>query len=117
MTPTYITFEQGKLLKDKGFIQTTIMGWTTKWYDNNGNLRGHGYHGKSNIPAPQQWEVVEWLWEKHKIHVGVELYFNMDGRNFSAFGQSDSFKHPFNGHKTRQEAYSAAFDYILKELI
>jgi len=117
MKPTYVTFEQGKLLKDKGFIQTNIMGHTTKWYDNKGNLRGHGMQGKSDIPAPQQWEVVEWLRVNHGIWVAVNL----------EIGATITYCYVISGEHTStkwiayfptpQEAYSEAFNYILKELI
>jgi len=116
MTPTYVTFEQGKFLKDKGFIQTNIMGHTTKWYDNRGNLRGHGVHGKSNVPAPQQWEVVEWLRITHNIDVH-HVIVAASHYGYNIF-QNRNRKHKEEGYYlTPQEAYSEAFNYILKELI
>lgn len=68
------------------------------------------------LTIPEQWQVVEWLRVEKGIWVSVNIAPDM--KTFSAYvthkkkGGWDSKE--FN---SPQEAYSAAFDHILKELI
>jgi signal peptidase I len=97
--PTYVTFEQAKLLKEKGFEVKEVRG---------------GYL------VPEQWQVVEWLRVKHGIWTVVNWGTNNDEvvwyYGISKIGINSAFmEKPY--YKTPQEAISAAFDYCLKELI
>ena len=117
--PTYVSFEQSKLLKEKGFDVIT-----NKLYHYNGsdfitlitkNSENFGFS------APEQWQVVEWLRVNHGIWVEVhgwtnqpvgdeiwkeyyQSYINGDVTDVSIF-------------KTPQEATSEAIDYVLNNLI
>jgi hypothetical protein len=109
--PTYVTFEQQHKFLEKGCDVETIE---TKY----------GYE------LLQQWQVVEWLRVNHGIWVVVNIGIphgrsDMYYSNVIKFGTKN--RHTGNReHKSKfksefsdspQEAYSAAFDYVLKELI
>lgn len=156
--PTYVTFEQAKLLKEKGFDihmshyyfedsefkEHSLKGsngyygdeyevhlsqfnenWNNKWLTKKsgdrcfGCSKDRGYF--ETYSAPEQWQVVEWLRINHGIWVDVFPHSQLEswwcaqiykGNNIKDFKDS-----PYKGYKTPQEAYSAAIDYILKELI
>jgi len=138
---TYVTFEQAKLLKEKGFDVICKKKCFLDKEDNevtdefifnkyNNHLTEEldvikSVWAISTIPRPEQWQVVEWLRINHGIWITVANVYSeythwafTIGKNGKGqivpFRQdqdkSDYFKIP-------QEAYSAAFDYILKELI
>ena len=75
----------------------------------------------------EQWQVVEWLWEtyvsvipiRHKGEKSIRFQYRVI--NFSDCEIDEVlFEHQYNTSfdtfSTKQEAYSAAFDYILKEI-
>jgi len=122
---TYVSFEQAKLLKEKGF-EIPILNWyhrETKKLNKN-DLAFSINKLTDNYSAPEQWQVVEWLRINHGIWIVVnitiddkwyfELYNLKDKRN-SEISIVDENITDF--HNSPQKAYSAAFDYILKELI
>ncbi len=97
--PTYVTFEQQHNFIEKGCdVETT----ETKY----------GYE------MLQQWQVVEWLYSNHDIWISIDMvekdsfFYSINKANWEVKQTifSDDFETP-------QQAYSAAFDYILKELI
>jgi hypothetical protein len=138
--PVYVTFEQAKWLKEKGFDEhcyrtynhqqelspfpiTENMGGekvdplSYKW--NNSAIHS------SNTTAPEQWQVVEWLRVNHGIWVSVhlELCRGYEGYDFNFEYLNDKEKTIKEQEKqykelgetvfnSPQEAYSAAFDYI-----
>ncbi len=136
--PTYCTFEQAKKLKEKGFnIPVRERSSIVE------NIYGNKFHfvqeecalfnwnnGKypEYISAPQQHQVVEWLRVNHGIWVFPEWQFSRKNWLFN-ISKLDSHKETISIQEqyykdlgeiefnTTQEAYSAAFDYILKELI
>jgi hypothetical protein len=134
--PTYATFEQAKWLKEIGFNEKC----SHYYIDNFQNFKHDGTLYKCGLPdknenknlfqfvtrknqphlcnAPEQWQVVEWLRVNHGIWIGITLYIIPYGTFYSANVQNNDNKHTsFSGHSNPQEAYSAAFDYILKKLI
>ncbi len=97
INPIYVSQEQAKLLKV------------------------HGYVNSSENKIPEQWQVIEWLWNEFKLWV----YVIRDGGWFTPT-ITDSYDEDDQGaievkikgrvdFDSAQEAYSAAFDYILKE--
>jgi hypothetical protein len=132
--PTYVSFEQAKLLKEKRFDLECKM--CVEEGDNRALPFdcGRVMHKNSIHPyysAPEQWQIVEWLRVNHGIWVKVDHFMttentidwdfevdrvdtDVDERGnyvpLYSFSTERSFTSP-------QEAYSAAFDYILKELI
>jgi len=96
--PTYVTFEQAKLLKEKGLKGIEID------YGLNQML--------NNCKTPEQWQVIEWLRTEKSIWIGVNRKFN----RFYSVIYTNSMQHfDYIVCDTPQEAYSAAFDYILKQ--
>lgn len=117
----YITFKQAKKLKEKGF-NTPIR----KVYNTLGQLWDAHYTTMTNddvdsgacCTAPEHWQVVDWLLEKHGIWVLIDV--PLDFSSFTSCvikkGEHSMMFREYN-FKTPQEAYSAAFDYILDNLI
>jgi len=137
--PAYENFSISKLLKEKGFdvktrgrihvshfhlVENNIIpdNVNTNHYEmfapiENWNAKTH------YMSLPEQWQVVEWLRVKYGIH--VFYLFEIETKKYSweiwddkkeqnHVHNSDSSKWKYN---TPQEAYSAAFDYILNNLI
>jgi len=144
--PTYATFELSKLLKEKKFI-TKCRNYYLKGYDYPFEGVDDEYWGDNRFKnwnadaigikpfegftsAPEQWQVVEWLRVIHDICLWVKPYAdgityqphwcyinNKAKENNNTFHLSGNASINGSDYKTPQEAYSAAFDYILKELI
>jgi hypothetical protein len=120
--PTYVTFEQAKWLKEKGFDSITAF-----MYGNQNVPQLEKYNETRYIIygdyylAPEQWRVVEWLRVNHGIWVyvsinGLDKTFNFNIHNYKQKGSLGNIIN--GGFNSPQEAYSAAFDYIKeKELI
>lgn len=124
--PKYVTFEQAKLLKEKGCnIETKTF------YASNGKECDMIYDFDNWYYRPEQWQVVEWLFLKHKIYIHTTIIGNEDtiidtNSDWSVSVYKDKMYNLMwgskvtcnvNYYKSKQKAYSAAFDYILKELI
>lgn len=128
---TYVTLSQAKLLNEKGFDVPCRMCVA----DNDErplpfNSLGRDLHVNSKHPyysAPEQWELVEWLRVNHGIWVYVDFLGSWryvivkledNSRREGHFQRSadgDSF-FVTERFDSPQEALSAAFDYILKNL-
>lgn len=68
--------------------------------------------------AYQQWEIVEWLRINHGMWVSVDVDKNRTERDyFFIITQKNNHSWSECYFKTPQEAYSAAFDYILKNML
>jgi len=124
--PTYVSFSQAKLLKDKGFKGRS------RYYGGSGELVEvpdiieNDYRHTNNEmqmfrwEAPEQWMVVEWLRINHGIWVSVDMIYEIDQTGFwYSIRQSkdDDMGIDYDEYPTPQEAYSEAFDYILNKLI
>ena len=147
MNPIYVTFEQAKILREKGFK------WLCNYfYSQNGNLYPRTvtsgdeptpydpadfYENFNTIvfynvdnkyqtvfSAPEQWQVVEWLREKYGIWVHVRRDggwwipiiedFSNEKEEGTKIIEMENVPVCFYSPK---EAYSAAFDYVLNNLI
>jgi hypothetical protein len=130
--PTYVTFEQAKWLKEKGFNVPTLTYWSKRdgLIENEITLKNHNERGEWSTSRPEQWQVCEWLRVNHGIWVytySVAPYIADDEdypkivwvskvqkfKEFDIFIDTDNDL-AVNHHHSPQEAYSAAFDYILK---
>jgi hypothetical protein len=127
--PKYVTFEQAKLLKEKGFkYYCPISYWKQELTYNtpgypleNGETSQENYYDFERYYAPEQHIVVEWLRIKHGIWVVVNIGSARNGyyatyTKVTELGM-DSIRIGDYNLQSPQEAYSSAFDYILKELI
>jgi hypothetical protein len=136
--PTHTTLEQAKLLKEKGFDVDVESGkyghaenenWVyivnrdfTGW---KGRMRDAYFESKVALLKPEQWIVKEWLLKKHKLWVHatkdggwwfpiIENYNDEDSQGTIIDDLSEMERVCFN---SPQEAISAAFDHILKNMI
>jgi transposase len=133
--PAYVTFEQAKRLKEKGFNLLCFYYYENKIlkepYLENGSstdtefkvnlsdlLEYFNKHSEL-ISAPEQWQVIEWLRSNHEIWVVAfpELLNGNIVRYYPSIFQKGVGEDIEQYFDTPQEAYSAAFDYILKQLI
>ncbi len=95
-------------------------------------MSGNSKHINNKHPyysAPEQWMVVEWI----RLNYGIWIYPYCAGNNKFHYGVANSvtgsiitnsyrrngnkLESLFAGYSSPQEATSAAFDYVLKELI
>ena len=123
--PFYATFEQCKLLKLKGYDQTPTK-LSEPYYSWDGKLNGDvveyvkAFIKKDqalmekyeNIRAVEQWHVVEWL----RINHGIWISVNPDNDNkfqYVIYGMCECSEHSYD---SPQEAYLAAFDYLLTKI-
>jgi hypothetical protein len=118
--PTYVTFEQAKWLKEKGFKIGSERGYLPNGELSYSQYASLCYNDEEDYPtrysAPEQWQVVEWLRVNHGIWVWVRPYKDHAADN------NDPIQHQMNVYKngvtvskefnSHEEAYSAAFDYI-----
>lgn len=148
--PHYVSFEQAKWLKEKGFdIECSnfyrnghIISFNQLMTHHNKGLEEFNkrikFLGKfpptvNTFEAPEQHLVVEWLYQKYKIWIKVDIiteywFWSMRGNPVKKADENDievtqlmfGLLHSntrFLKYKTSQEAYSAAFDYIIKNNI
>lgn len=114
---TPISFELSKLLKEKGFKQG--FGNGQKFYFPDTKELTENHRG-DNYPAPTIAEVVMWLYEKHGIWIAplptptkrfvFGIYRIEKPFELVAGEMKKSFNSP-------TEAYEAAIEYVLKNLI
>lgn len=142
--PTYVTFKQAKLLKEKGFDEAC-----SHYYINDfQNFKHDGILYKCGLPdsekhkntfqfvrrknqlhicnAPEHWQVVNWLLINHNIWVTADVdcrdFFDANLLFFFRICDiGENLKCIYSStekyYKTPKEAYSAAFDYILNNKI
>jgi len=137
----YVTFDQAKWLKEKGFNYHKIFQKFADYYDYyDRNVQGRVHESDFSqetfpdnkwIAVPEQHQVVEWLLEKNGIWVSVVkidgfqklFYYTITGSNGFKNGQTivveewddetcDKMGYNNKYLNSPQEAYSAAFDYI-----
>lgn len=137
--PAYVIFEQSKLLKEKGFnIEVDSFYENTGpmsgniLYKNCGENNYNNYDFKFHEDSicysrPEQWQVVEWFFHIHKIYIhttilGDDDTFIDENSNWSISIWKNKMYNLIWGSKvtpnidyfkSKQEAYSAAFNYIL----
>jgi hypothetical protein len=123
--PEYVTFEQAKWLKEKGLIANCKRYWvkySNTEYKEMSDIqledldREIGIGSNLIIPKYEQWQVVEWFRVNHGIWISVDMVYETTQTGFwYSIRQSkeDDKAICSNDYPTPQEAYSAAFDYIL----
>lgn len=123
----YVKFEQAKILKEKSFDI-----FCDSFFNNKGKIKNGDYHWwswrqrvkkKDDIffLRPEHWKVVEWLRINHNIWIEVKRVFDSGkyiDEYFINFEQELGIVSKMEklNFKTPQEAYSAAFDYLLPKL-
>ncbi len=137
--PTYVTFEQAKKLEELGLSAKSDKYWVMMTKDKYTEMsdvqledldHSVGIGGNLVVTKYQQWQVVEWLRVNHNIWITTP-YSPNDRKPFcwiiNTIGQEENddncwisgidTEDQLAGFGTPQEAYSAAFDYILTNLI
>ena len=115
ITEDYVSFEEAKLLKEKGFDDFTCH----SYYYKNGDIEEETrYEGDFGRPTLQM--AMKWLREKYNIHI-ESRYFPMPNiyryviiRSPVTIENIDSHPQYFN---TYEEACEAAIKYSLENLI
>ena len=93
--------------------------WNDEWLTKKsgdrcfGCSKDRGYF--ETFSAPEQWQVVEWLRVKHGIWITVG--YLGDGYNCTVQNKEGWTKKAMGNFNSPQEAYSAAFDYVLTNLL
>ena len=113
ITENYVSFETAKLLKEKGFDVDECE----VHYDPED-------HTQYDIT---QQMAMKWLRESHKIHICVEIGFDVDNKQYYFFvpsvcrfsDKSGEYETPFGEKEfeTYEEACEAAIKYCLENLV
>jgi len=127
INPSYVTFEQAKWLKEKGFnvlphyiVKTDyVLGYEYDKEDTSDYIKTREFQWEDHICShlylmPEQYQVIEWLRTKHNVWIQPMLYRRHPHDYVGAIyhGKNESnFTEPM---QTPQEAISLAFDYIKK---
>jgi len=123
--PTYVSFEQVKWLKEKGFDvpckQRFWVGFENEEHFQNDCISNNwnDYDDSSTIyySAPEQWQVVEWLRVNHGIWVYLEIEDDMSTFTWNCvYKMKNAICKDYDEkfYNSPQSAYAAAFDYIRK---
>jgi hypothetical protein len=123
----YVTFEQAKNLKEKGFDVPCYFFYDgsfephhTDVIHEKGFLCSNSDHYKFHYSVPEQWMVIEWLYEKYDIFISPALKRDGDKKKtFSCiieFPGGESF-HLTGHHVNKHDSISEAIDYVLNNLI
>ena len=135
--PRYVTYEQAELLKEKEFGVPCKKAYMK---DGSGNVHPVPEEFETNwntrksevdymrvfYSSPEQWQVVEWLRVNHDIWCQVNISkYGVFYCNILQNQPTKNIDRPMtyemicqlNDFNSPQEAYSAAFDYILTNLI
>ena len=114
--PIYVTFEQAKKLKEKGFDVECKYYYNIEFKELSFHI---GYVGdiyknsemSDKISAPEQWQVIEWF------RVKCSIWVTTDRNDFNKFKWIVEHDLSQGSWETPQEATSAAIDYVLDNLI
>jgi hypothetical protein len=125
--PHYVNFNTAKLLKEKGLVAKSDRYWVKMTEDSYTEMADRqledldsdiGIGGNLVITKYQQWQVIEWLL-LNGIWVGVnpllnnKFFYNIiDLKSKSLLPINSGDESNYN-YTSPQEAYSAAFDYII----
>jgi hypothetical protein len=119
--PIYVTFDQAKWFKEKGFDEKCLYYYLDNVLNQVLPYNGDYWCQNSKMPenyvsAPEQWQIIEWLRVNHNIHIQPRKEFHKKGYFVGKIHISDlSYCNPFvRPFDSPQEAYSAAFDYIIE---
>ena len=122
ITEDYVSFEIAKLLKKKGFKELTYACFTIDGDDL------YGYRAIGNdVMRPTLQMAMKWLREVHKLHISVEMGFDVDYSQYFFYvpsvcrfsNKSGEYQTPFGEKEfdTYEEAAEAAIKYCLENLI
>jgi len=131
---TPVKFELAKLLKEKGFDRKCVSFYDLLSNQQIDNVTSGNYNlTKQSVSIPTIAEVVMWLYEKHKIWVSIggdcDYKFKFEIHTWKWYEPEKSYRlgHTVLGEtfwdcrskefSSPTEAYEAAIEYTLKNLI
>ena len=121
---TPVKFELAKLLKDNGFdkilkyhypnlsIEKQEICLPTNW-NNFTDMSGNANY----YSAPTITEVVMWLYEKHGIWIGIDKMFSKEFFYNITTDNEHNSKESIEFFNSPTEAYEAAIEHVLKNII
>lgn len=130
ITEDYVSFETAKLLKEKGFdegcsfvvniISKGVM--PVSWPTTNSDIEDEK---ACLIALPTLQMAMKWLREVHKLHISVEIGFDVDNSQYFFYipsvcrfsNKSGEYQTPFGEKEfdTYEEACEAAIKYCLEK--
>jgi hypothetical protein len=128
--PKYATFDQAKKLKEKRFDEYCRASF--KPSDNSFQQVPTQNSILPALAAPEHWQVIAWMLKEKGVDVCdnlsygkkyiVTITWNLDSvhkgmGNISYYSNQKQLNNNFEGFDTKEDAYSAAFDYILDKII
>ena len=113
----YVTFKQAKWLSELDKINVYYYWIVSKDKTEARRIKGASlmhFKYSERYPAPEQWQVVEWLRVNHGIFVFPDPVYDFSEWTGTIVrkGSTDMLFRKV-GFNSPQEAYSAAFDYII----
>ena len=148
ITEDYVSFETAKLLKEKGFDEATHQFYKAITYLGteatniciklldgiedepfHNSVYGVDLNGEDTgeYACPTLQMAMKWLREVHKIHISVEIGFDIDNPQYYFFvssvcrfsDKSGEYENPFDEKEfnTYEEACEAGIRYCLENLI
>ena len=133
---TPVSFTVAKLLKEKGFDKQCLRFYTNprckmfgidehgRYYPIKNRAKKLWLSGKAAtlyskhvFYAPTIADVIMWLYEKYEIWVAINPFYTMEGKRFSSDVWKNNYKISVNHFKTPTDAYEAAIEYSLVNLV
>jgi len=125
INPTYVDFEQAKLLKEKGFNITTRTAYDYRIYRPSNlheenleiinNAKNYSNSEYERFQRPEQWQVVEWALKNYNIWISVQPNepFTDDDWCFKIF-KNNQLIMSLEGYDSPKNAYIEAINEFLK---
>ena len=118
-----VTFELAKSLKEKGFDRKCVSFYDLISNQQIDNVPLGNYNlTKQSVSIPTISEVVMWLYEKYGIWISSEPFIKNDNSVVNIYkifkeGIIDTISRGSMGYDSLTEAYEAAIEYTLNNLI
>jgi hypothetical protein len=123
--PAYATFEQAKWLKEKRFNVPCVNYYTPEFTEHGFNTPLRNSELDDFYSAPEQWQIVEWALQVHKIFISVMPYDTINSAKewtvslFDLEFEEDKEIHyltKIGGCNSYHEAISKGIDEFLKRI-
>ena len=124
ITEDYVSFETAKLLKEKGFDEPCCRNVSRGFIS---DILVKEASEEPSYPQPTIAMAMKWLRESHKIHICVEIGFDVDNKQYYFFvpsvcrfsDKSGEYETPFGEKEfeTYEESCESAIKYCLENLI
>lgn len=126
MTDLFVSKTLAELAQKKGFDYPCLMGWNRNdelcskiAHTIGGNSKISWDSHDSHIPAPLYQQIIDWLLEKHKIHVAVSpfpVYNGKYGTQVCNGSIQSGWEPAFENGNTRKQALDFKLEEVLNGL-